>query len=187
MPKRYDNPQDIARLVAETRRLRLSAQRKPFTGMMTMFCYVLWKDYKYSQTKLSDFCKLMAKYDSEYEGLSFENLSKRLFDYADWTVEYKEFTVNDFPRYKSKVAMKYIEEQVLCNNEINEKSTRYITYGFNVLIDCGFGKKKLTNLKDKFQKRMEDVTKDERTEGIMDMWKELVDKAGIYIERPIIN
>lgn len=187
MSKRYDNPQEIIRLAAETKRLRLSAQRSPFTGMMILFCYTLWKDYKFSQTKLADFCNMMQKYYLEYDDKPIENLSEKLFDYTGWKVEYVRFSRKDFPRYKSKIAMQYVDEQVACNNEINEKSTRYLTYGFNVLVDCGFGKKKLTNFKDKLQNRIEDITKDNRTVSVMDLWKELVEKAGVYIERPIIN
>lgn len=46
MPARYDNPQDIAQLMHQTKRLQQSAERSPFTGLVTLFCYVLWKDYR---------------------------------------------------------------------------------------------------------------------------------------------
>lgn len=54
MPKRYDNPQEILKIMRKTELLKQSAERSPFTGILTLFCYTLWKDYKYSQTRLSD-------------------------------------------------------------------------------------------------------------------------------------
>lgn len=54
MPKRYDNPQEILKIMRQTELLKQSAERSPFTGILTLFCYTLWKDYKYSQTRLSD-------------------------------------------------------------------------------------------------------------------------------------
>lgn len=187
MPKHYDDPQEIARMMVELKRLRQTAQRSPFTGLLTIFCYVLWKDYKYSQTKLAKFCEDFSKYDTEYDGRDITELDNGLWDYADWKVEFTPYTEKDYPFYKSPMAQKVIREQVKANNEINEKATRYLTYGFTVLMNDGTKKQKLTNIKDKIQKRIDEVTADERDKCIMDLWKELVDGAGIYIEKPVIE
>lgn len=187
MPKHYDDPQEIARLMVELQRLRKTAQRSPFTGLLTVFCYVLWKDYKYSQTKLAKFCEDFSKYDLEYEDADIEELSENLWNYADWKVEFTPFTERDYPLYKSPLARKVVREQVKANNEINEKATRYLTYGFTVLMNDGTKKQKLTNIKDKIQKRIDEITKEDRDKEIMDLWKELIDGAGIYIEKPVID
>jgi hypothetical protein len=150
MPKRYDNPQEILKIMRKTELLKQSAERSPFTGILTLFCYTLWKDYKYSQTRLSDFCGKFTEYNEKYENEPYTELQSRLNDFADWTIEYKEFTEADYPHYKSVVAQKCILEQVRCNNLINELSTRYILYGMVILMEDGFSKKKLTNFKDKF-------------------------------------
>ena len=50
MPKRYDNPQEILKIMRQTELLKQSAERSPFTGILTLFCYTLWKDYKYFPT-----------------------------------------------------------------------------------------------------------------------------------------
>jgi hypothetical protein len=116
MPKRYDNPQEILKIMRQTELLRQSAERSPFTGILTLFCYTLWKDYKYSQTKLSDFCGKFIEYNEKYENEPYTELQSSLNDFADWTIEYKEFTETDFPHYKSVVAQKCIREQVRCNS-----------------------------------------------------------------------
>lgn len=187
MPKHYDNPQAILRLRRETELLRQSAERSPFTGILTLFCYTLWKDYKYSQTKLSDFCCKFTEYNEKYENEPYTELQNRLNDFAEWTIEYQVFTEADFPRYKSKIAQDCIREQVRCNNRINDLSTRYILYGMVILMEDGFGKKKLTNFKDKFSDRMDKAVDKCNGKDFMDLWKELVENTGIYIEKPIFE
>lgn len=187
MPERYDNPRDIAQLMHQTKRLQQSAERSPFTGLVTLFCYVLWKDYRYSQKKLAEFCEQIHKYEDQWHDKPIDQIHDRLDDYAGWCVEYEEYTEKDFPHFRSKVAQKAIKEQIRCNNKINDLSTRYMTYGFCVLMDDGFGRRKLTNLKDKVQKQMNDVTKAGKEKGIMDLWRELIDGAGIYIEKPLFD
>lgn len=187
MPKHYDNPQAILRLRRETELLRQSAERSPFTWILTLFCYTLWKDYKYSQTKLSDFCGKFIEYNEKYENEPYTELQGKLNDFADWTIEYKEFTEADFPHYKSAVAQNCIREQVRCNNRINELSTRYILYGMVILMEDGFSKKKLTNFKDKFSEHMDKAGDKCNGKDFMDLWKELVENTGIYIEKPIFE
>lgn len=187
MPKHYDNPQAILRLRRETELLRQSAERSPFTGILTLFCYTLWKDYKYSQTKLSDFCCKFTEYNEKYENEPYTELQSRINDFVEWTIDYQVFTEADFPRYKSKIAQECIREQVRCNNRINDLSTRYILYGMVILVEDGFGKKKLTNFKDKFSDHMDKTGDKCNGKDFMDLWKELVENTGIYIEKPIFE
>lgn len=80
MPKRYDNPQEILKIMRQTELLKQSAERSPFTGILTLFCYTLWKDYKYSQTRLSDFCGKFTEYNEKYENEPYTGLQSRLND-----------------------------------------------------------------------------------------------------------
>ena len=59
--------------------------------------------------------------------------------------------------------------------------------GFNILIDYGVKKRQLTNIKDKLNDRLNYISRDDSDIKIMDLWTELVEKAGIYIERPMID
>jgi hypothetical protein len=187
MAKRYDNPKELSKLLLETRRLKQSANRSPYTVILTILCYGLWKDYRYSQRKLADFCRKFAEYDERYFDKPYQTLVDELYNYADWKVEHVKYTKDDYPHYKSKVMQASVEEQMRCANEINALSTRYFTYGFYILIEDGFGVKKLTNFKDKAQKRIQSITGDMRTGTINDLWKELATGAGIYIEKPKID
>lgn len=187
MPKRYDNPQEILKIMRQTELLKQSAERSPFTGILTLFCYTLWKDYKYSQTKLSDFCGKFTEYNEKYENEPFTELQSRLMDYADWTIEYQVFTEADFPHYKSKIAQDCIREQVRCNNLINDLSTRYILYGMTILMESGFQKRKLTNFKDKFYNYIEMKDANGKKISFMDFHNELFEKTGIFIEMPVFK
>lgn len=189
MAKRYDDPKELAQLMIETRRLKQSASRSPYTVVLTILCYGLWKDYRFSQKKLADFCSRFARYDEKYLDKPFDDLADRLMEYSDWKVENKEFTPTDYPRYKSKVMQAAVLEQMRCANEINELSARYFTYGFCTLIDedFGFGSRKLTNFKNKSQKYIQSITGDMRTGTIHDLRQELMSGVGIFIEGPEID
>lgn len=41
MTKRYDDPKELAQLMIETRRLKQSASRSPYTVVLTILCYGL--------------------------------------------------------------------------------------------------------------------------------------------------
>ena len=187
MAKRYDDPKELSKLLLETRRLKQSANRSPYTVILTILCYGLWKDYRYSQRKLADFCRKFAEYDERYFNKTYQKLVDELYNYTDWKVEHVKYTKDDYPHYKSKIMQASVEEQMRCSNEINALSARYFTYGFCILIEDGFGSKKLTNFKDKAQKRIQSITGDMRTGTINDLWKELATGAGIYIEKPKID
>lgn len=189
MTKRYDDPKELAQLMIETRRLKQSASRSPYTVVLTILCYGLWKDYRFSQKKLADFCSRFAGYDEKYLDKPFDDLADRLMEYSGWKVENKEFTPADYPRYKSKVMQAAVLEQMRCANEINELSARYFTYGFCALIDedFDFGARKLTNFKNKSQKHIQSITGDMRTGTIHDLRQELMSGAGIFIEGPEID
>lgn len=187
MAKHYDDPQEIARLMIDLKRLKQSASRSPFTGLLIIFCYVLWKDYRYSQARLAEFCEEFTKYDKEFDGRDISMLNEELWDYADWKIEFTPLTEKDFPVYKSRMAKDIMKEQIKANNQINESGARYLTYGFVILKNDGAGKRKLTNIKGKIQKCLDELTDDKKNRWVMDLWQELVDGAGIYIEKPVIE
>jgi hypothetical protein len=56
-----------------------------------------------------------------------------------------------------------------------------------ILMEDGFGKKKLTNFKDKFSDHMDKAGDKCNGKDFMDLWRELVENTGIYIEKPIFD
>lgn len=115
-------------------------------------------------------------------------------EHAGWKVEYVPATEKEFPRYQSVVLQKAIRAQIEDENRIGELSTRYLTYGFCVLADDGVKKQKLTNIKEKVRQLLDELDlvsgkadREPGERGIMDCWQELIDGAGIYIERPVLG
>ena len=187
MKKKIDDPKQIVQIMQQIRMHKQSAMRSPFTGMLVLFCYTLWKDYKYSQAKLAKFTQDFALYEKAWLKKDYKELEDRLFSYAEWKVEYEPVTENDFPKYQSVVLKKFIDNEIKSQNEINELSARYLTYGFSIMIDYGVKKRQLTNIKDKMNDRLNYISREDSDIKIMDLWTELVEKAGIYIERPMID
>ena len=181
---KIDDPREISRLQKELKRLKQTSYKSPFTSMLTVMCYTLWKDYKFTQNKLSDFIQKFMEYQKKYDDYMINDLHDELMSYAAWTVEYSPYTMMDMPQTRSAVQRAYYQKIVEYNNMINGLCSRYITYGFCVLKDDGWKAKKLTNMKDHFNHRLADA---DDNAGIMDYWHDLVNDVGIYIERPTID
>lgn len=178
---RLDNKDEISNIMKRIQYMNQSAEKSPFTGMVTIFCYILWKNFRYGQKSLGKFCSEIQKYNNEWDE-DISSLQNRIMDYVGWTVNYEPFTEEDFPKVKSNVYKLYYQKLMQYNNRINELSTRYITFGFCVLIDWGFDVDKLTRFKDKFNERLDYVNEEDKT--VMEFWNKLVDEMGIYIEKP---
>ena len=68
-------------------------------------------------------------------------------------------------------------------DEINRCSQKYLLIHFNVLIDMGYGKKRLIRVKDAMNRKLKEVV-DPMGKGAMEMRQELMDGVGIIIEMP---
>lgn len=62
-----------------------------------------------------------------------------------------------------------------------------VKHGMVILMEDGFSKKKLTNFKDKFSDHMDKAGDKCNGKDFMDLWRELVENTGIYIEKPIFE
>lgn len=180
--KHYDNPQDMLRIMKELSLQRQSAYRSPFTGMVTLLCYVLWKDFNASIGVIETFLSTFNTYVQD--STDWREMSGRLYDYVGWKVEYVPWTIDCFPKYKNPIYIKTIQATVDDNNQINELSSQYLTYGFVSLMDMKWTQKRLTNYKDKVNSRLDVISQENKYEGIMDYWQQLKDEAGLEIEKP---
>ena len=175
----------------ESKRLLNHSNKSTFTGMVTVCNYTLWKNEGWYQKKLADYNAAFAVYETKIDNgeLTLKELQDRLWDKADFSVEYVEFTEKDIHSRKNSF-MYGIEKQVMeANNIINELSARYFLMHFNVLMDMGYGKKRLERNKDQINELLNTITSDEEDKSkkrIMDLHKELYEEAGIYIEMPNI-
>jgi hypothetical protein len=186
MKRKHLTKDELLSMTKEIQTLKKSSNRSPFTGMATLCNYVLWKDEKWYQKKLVAYNQAVAEYDQrlDAEEVTIKDMSDRLWNKADFTVEYVEFTEKDIrvsPKNKFFYAME--KHRIECDNTINEMSTRYMLIHFNVLMDMGYGKKRLERNKDYINARLQTVTVVEG-EKIMDLHRELIEGAGIEIEMP---
>ena len=179
-------------ILAKTKQLQMlkqSSYRSPFTGMSVLCNYTLWHDEKWYQKKLGEYNNAVAEYDRKLdaEETTLEEMSKRLWDKAEFTVEWVEFSEKDITVSKKDKFMYSVEKQIIgYNNVINQMSTRYFLIHFNVLMDMGYGKKRLERNKDLINDNLRNIHTDDGTR-IMDLRKELIEKAGIEIEMPTFS
>lgn len=158
----------------------------PFTGMAILCNYVLWKTEGYGQKRLADFNQMVNDYyerDMEDE-LDVKELADRLMEKAEFVVEWEPHKESDNHYSKHKKYRHFMEQKLLdAEDEINRCSTKYLLIQFNVLMDCGWGKVRLTRYKDALNKQLWQV-KDPNGDGALRMRAELMNGTGIIIEMP---
>ena len=168
--------------------LKKNTSKAPFTAMATVCNYTLWKDEHWYQKKLAEYNQRVAEYDRRIdEGeVTLSWLNKRLKERADFEIGYVSYTYADIPAAAKKNSFLYsIEKQVIdANNEINDWSIRYLLIHYNVLIDMGYGFKRLNRNKEQLSYWL-GIDSESRGTKVMDLHRELADYAGIYIEMPI--
>lgn len=111
-------------------------------------------------------------------------LSDRLYDVTDFTVEVKYHKAQNNRNKKSKRYRHSMEQKLMeAEDEINRCSQKYLLIHFNVLMDMGYGKKRLVRVKDSMNQKLEEIG-DLMGESAMKMRDDLIDGAGIIIEMP---
>ena len=154
---------------------------------MGIICgYALYKSEGFKGQKISKVTGKVAEYEQKWQTgeVTLESLSDRLKAKADWTVDYKKYTEEDI-YYRKGTYNHWIDKvQLKAQNTINEQSTRYMIFMFNVLMDeYGYGKERLTRV----QKFMMDMLGDYRlSKHTVITWRKiLLEEAGIVFEQPI--
>lgn len=173
---------ELLQQLKHTANVRRKASSAPFTGMAIMGNYILWKTEGWYQKRLAEYNQRVREYyDSDPD---IRGLSERLFDKTDFTIEVECHKAQD-NRYKKSQGYRYNMEQKLmeAEDEINLCSQKYLLIHFNVLIDMGYGKKRLNRVKDAMNLKLKEVG-DPMGKGAMEMRQELIDGVGIVIEMP---
>lgn len=173
---------ELLQQLKHTANVRRKAASAPFTGMAILGNYVLWKTEGWYQKRLDEYNQRVRDYyDSDPD---IRRLSERLFDKTDFTVEVQYHQKQD-NRYKKSGGYRHSMEQKLmeAEDEINRCSQKYLLIHFNVLMDMGYGKKRLNRVKDAMNRKLTEVS-DPMGEGAMEMRQELMDGVGIIVEMP---
>lgn len=107
-----------------------------------------------------------------------------MWDKAEWTIEYKEYTQEDIKGKKGTYQYWIDSKQIEPQNKINEQATRYMLFFFTALMDeYGFGKERLTRVEEYLNSLLLDYQQDKTT--VKEWKKALYEEAGVLVEMPI--
>ena len=173
---------ELLRQLKHTADVRKRASGASFTGMAILGNYVLWKTEGWYQKRLVEYNQRVRHYyDSDPD---IKALSDRLFEKSEFTVEVQYHQEKDNQYKKSRRYRHDMEKKLMdAEDEINRCSQKYLLIHFNVLIDMGYGKKRLNRVKDAMNRKLTEVS-DPMGEGAMEMRQELIYGVGIVIEMP---
>ena len=175
----------IAQCNAVARESRM-CNRSPWTAAGIICGYALMKSEGFKGQRLYKVTKRIDEMEAEYDAgrLNLDNVSKGLYEKADWTIEYKAYTEADIISKKGSFNYWLDKKQIAPQNAINEQSTRYMLFFFTALAEIyGFGKERLTRVQEKINEMLLLYQQDKTS--VTEWKKALYEEAGIYFEMPI--
>lgn len=186
MKKRHLTPQEIiAQCKAVARESRM-ADYSPWSAMGVMCAYVIMRVEGFKGKRIFKVASKVNEMELQWKKgeVDLKAISQRLYDKADWTVEYKKYTESDITAKKGSYQYWIDSRQIEPQNTINEQSTRYMLFFFNALMDeYGFGKERLTRVQEYMNKLLLDYQSDKTT--VHEWKKALYDEASVVFEMPI--
>lgn len=184
--RRHLTPQEIiAQCKAVARESRM-ADRTPWSAMSIMCSYVIMRKEGFKGQRIAKLTGKVNEMEEQWSKgeIDLKEVSKRLYDKAEWTIEHKAYTEADITAKKGSYKYWLDSVQIAPQNAINEQATRYMLFFFTALMDeYGFGKERLTRVEEYLNNLLIDYQQDKTTVG---SWKQaLFDEAGVLIEMPI--
>lgn len=184
--RRHLTPQEIiAQCKAIARESRM-ADRTPWTAMGIMCAYVIMKKEGFKGQRIAKLTNKVNEMEEQWsrDKINLEEVSKRLYEKADWTIEYKEYTEADITAKKGSYQYWLDAVQIGPQNAINMQATRYMLFFFTALMDeYGFGKERLTRVQEYMNELLLTYQQDKTT---VRSWKKaLYEEAGVVMEMPI--
>lgn len=186
MKKRHLTPQEIiAQCKAIARESRM-ADRTPWTAIGIMCAYTIMKSEGFKGQRISKITNKVNELEEKWNAgkVDLKEVSKRLYDKADWTIEHKTYTEADVTAKKGSYQHWLDCKQIAPQNAINEQATRYMLFFFTTLMDeYGYGKDRLTRVQEYLNNLILGYQKDK---GNVRNWKvALLEEAGVAFEMPI--
>ncbi len=186
MGKRHLTPKEIiAQCKAVAREARM-ADRTPWTAMGITCSYVIMKVEGFKGQRISRIANKINEMENQWSDgkIDLKEVSKRLYDKADWTIEHKAYSEADITAKKGTYRYWLDSVQIAPQNTINEQATRYMLFFFTVLMDeFGFGKERLTRVEEYMNNLLDAYQQDKTT--VKSWSKELLEDAGIVMEMPV--
>ena len=184
--RRHLTPQEIiAQCKAVARESRM-ADRTPWTAMGIMCAYVIMRKEGFKGQRILKITNKVNEMEEQWSNgkIDLKEISKRLYEKAEWTIEYKAYTEADITAKKGSYRYWLDSVQIGPQNAINEQATRYMLFFFTALMDeYGFGKDRLTRVEEYMNELLLAYQQDKTTVGT---WKKaLFEEAGVAFEMPI--
>lgn len=186
MARRHLTPQEIMAQCKAVAREKRMAERTPWTAMNIICSYVLMKCEGFKGQRILRIMNKIKALNEQWDKgeINLEDVSKRLHDKAEWTVECKRYTEADITARKGSYRYWLDSMQIAPQNTINEFATRYMLFFFTALMDeYGYGKERLTRVEAYMNQLLHTYQQDKTA---VQKWKrELYEDAGVAIEMPI--
>lgn len=175
---------ELLRQYKRVKNIKANADRAPFTCMATLCNYVLWKEEKWYQKKLFEYNQRVNECDRMLDDgeITLEDIQDRLDKKADFIVGIE----GESRKYskKPKNFIQQMEREIAAANDwISDMSARYILIHYQVLMDMGYGHKRLNRNRECIRGWLDRVDQDGDV-SIRRLHKELYEDAGILIEMP---
>ena len=186
MGKRHLTSQEIiAQCKAVARESRM-ADRTPWTAMGIMCAYVIMRREGFKGQRILKITNRINALEEQWSNgkVDLKEISQRLYDKAEWTIEHKSYTEADITAKKGSYQYWIDSKQIGPQNTINEQATRYMLFFFTALMDeYGFGKERLTRVEEYLNELLIAYQQDKTT---VHGWKKaLFNEAGVAMEMPI--
>ena len=186
MGKRHLTPQEIIRQCNMVARESRMADRTPWTAMGIMCAYVIMRKEGFKGQRILRITNRINEMEEQWSNgkVDMKEISQRLMDKADWTIEHQKYTEADIRAKKGSYKYWIDQKQIAPQNTINEQATRYMLFFFTALIDeYGFGKDRLTRVQDYMNELLLEYQQDKTT---VHSWKKaLFEEAGVVMEMPV--
>lgn len=184
--KRHLTPAEIKEQCKRIARESRMADRTPWTAMGIMLSYVIMRKEGFKGQRISRIANKVNEMEADWADgkIDLKEISKRLYDKADWTIEYKAYTVDDITARKGSYQYWLDSKQIAPQNTINEQATRYMLFLFTALMDeYGFGKDRLTRVEEYVNELLLQYQEDKTT--VREWSRALLAEVGVVMEPPV--
>lgn len=184
--KRHLTPREIMEQCKSVARERRMAFRTPWTAMGIMCAYTIMKREGFKGQRILKITQKIDEFEKQYDDglIKLEDVSKKLYDKADWTIEHVAYTESDIKSKKNTYQYWIDQKQIDPQNTINAQATRYMLFFFTSLMEeYGFGKDRLTRVQEHMNELLLAYQQDKTS--IREWQKALYDEAGVVFEMPI--
>ena len=185
MGRRHLTPWEIKEQCKRIARESRMAYASPWTAMGIVCGYTLYKSEGFKGPRISKVITRIDELTREFweNPEAEERESKRLFDKAEWTIEFREYSESDITAKKGSYQWWLDQRQLDPQNVMNKEARRYMIFMFSALMDLyGYGRQRLTRVQEFMLDMLRGYAQDKSTVG---EWRRILyDDLGLVFEQP---